>query len=63
MGMRTESNPSRLTMLLAAHEAISQSTHLIESCRPYSVQSRLEELQKLIMEEVKGQTTNDDIPL
>ena len=59
---------NRLQMLLQVHSVLVDAAGLPESARPYGVQSRLDEIEKLIMEELKGFTTppvpkpNDDIP-
>lgn len=43
----------RFQMLLAAHNELVRAAGLLEGSRPYSVQSRLDEIEKLIMEEIK----------
>lgn len=57
---------NRLTDLLNAHNVLCEAGNLPKSVRPYHLQSHLEELQKLVMEEIKGTpkpaTTDDDAP-
>lgn len=57
----------RLAALLAVHDTLCQSANLPETQRPYSIQSRIDKVQKLIMEEIEREPTteakpNDDIP-
>ncbi len=59
MGIRTSMNPDRLQALIAVHDEFCTAASLPESVRPYSTQSRLEDVQKLIMEELST-PKNDD---
>lgn len=60
----------RLELLLQVHNELCRSAGLPETTRPYSIASRLESIQKSIMEEVtKGaspaspaKTEDDNIP-
>jgi len=56
----------KIQILLAIHHELLPSANLTETTRPYSVQSRLETIQKMIMEEVqskpKTKTEDDNIP-
>lgn len=56
----------KLDRLMEAHHAFCAAAGLPETTRPFLVHSRLEEVQSLIMEEIKGQsapkTNIDDIP-
>jgi len=57
---------NKIQILLAIHHELLPSANLSEYQRPYSVQARLETIQKLIMEEIeskpKAKTEDDDSP-
>jgi len=56
----------KIQILLAIHHELLPSANLSEHQRPYSVQTRLEKIQKLIMEEIEkptpAKTEDDEIP-
>jgi hypothetical protein len=60
----------RIELLLNVHHSFCNAAGLPEGSRPYGAQSRLDDIQKLIMEEIKKEpttapttpTTTDDIP-
>lgn len=55
----------KLTILMAIHHELCDAAELPENTRPYSVQSRLEEVEKLIMKEITNTpepNPHDEIP-
>jgi hypothetical protein len=57
--MRSSDNATRFQQLMTAHDALcAAATQLPEACRPYSLQTRIDDVQKLIMEELKARTSN-----
>lgn len=58
-----EAKMDRLQMLIAAHHVFAEAAGLPEGSRPYGVQTRLDTIEKMIMEEIENITAakNDDV--